>query len=302
MGVALVEAIRAGLKERRVRLPLAPGGYLRGSGLAELCPREEVLASREETQRVKTADADDLLVYAHGHGLHYALQNHVLPRVGVLVGRWICLNCGTNYGVPREPSPLRVEDGVPSAILEGVLVPRPERCGCGSTEPNDFYYRELSYAAPEYGTGGHPDGFLRLEGREGLGVFEAKSTSNLWEVRSAPYVAHAIQVQTYLWFTGLKWAVILYWHKGGQGIPALVEHTVERDDETIAQIKRTLREVWDGVEGGPLPGRICQAADSTRAKECKVRGSCFELPNPTEPTVLDLPPGGFDEVAAGEMF
>lgn len=278
----LLPLVESGLTEARRSLPLLPGtGYIRASSLATRCPRAEVLASRHGVVREDVEDATSLLTYAHGHGLHYALQNHVLPKVGVLIGKWICLDCGKVYGAPGETT-IRVEDGLPPLELDKILVPRPEKCErCHS---KDFHYREIGFSAPDYSTGGHPDGYLRVPGMEGLGLLEAKSTQKIWEVRATPYIEHVLQVQTYLWFTGLLWAVILYWAKDGQGPSALVEHLVLRDEETIASIKAMLATIWDGVGGGAIPEPLCQSKDAPRAKRCALRGYCFaEDPCPPTP-------------------
>lgn len=265
--------LKANLRERRVKLPLAPGGYLRASGLAELCPREEVLSGLLGIEREGTHGAGDLLTFDHGHGLHWALQNHVLPAVGVLYGTWICLECGARAGRVPEGATIRVEDGVPPSPLARFLVTRPAVCRCGSEE---FHYRELRFVAPEYGTGGHPDGFIMLPSRDSLGVIEAKSTALPWEVRDAPNFTHVIQLQVYFWFTGLTWGKILYWNKAGTGLDALIEHTIERDDATIDNVKAMLREVWGALEGGPVPKAVCQSPEAPRAKRCPVAVPCFE--------------------------
>lgn len=116
-------------------------------------------------------------------------------------------------------------------------------------------------------------------------------------------------MQTYLWFTGLQWALILYWHKAGDGVSALIPHFIPRDDATIDEIKATLRSIWSGLEGGPLPLRICAKPDAPTAKACCVGGPCFEMPNGPEVEELDVvdacdeePGVGFAEAAAGMVF
>jgi hypothetical protein len=271
--LSLKELAKRGLKERRVRLPQTQDGYLRGSSLAGLCPREEVLAALLNVTREEKIDPGLLLTFHHGHGLHWALQNQTLPTLNVLYGRWMCLECGARYGYPRESSPLLVEDGVIPTVLEGVICRRPERCACGSP---DFIYREMHYLAREYGTGGHLDGFLKLDGLPGFGVLEAKSTAKPWEVKHTPYLSHAIQAQAYMWFSGCLWAKVLYWNKGGDGLDSLIEHTLMRDDETIEALKVTLRSIWDGIRGGPLPAPVCATAQAPRACKCSVVQPCFE--------------------------
>lgn len=292
--------LRAALTECDATPPLRPGGVVRASGFAELCPREEVLIAREGLVRKRERDADNLLTLAHGHGLHFALQNHVLPKVGVLHGVWRCLHCAHLAGAPPESEPFRVESGVPAVPLASFLVPRPTCCPqCGR---NEWLYKELHFESVEHGIGGHPDGYLTLAGMPGLGLLEIKSTGRPFEVRSAPYVAHAIQVQIYLWFTGLAWAKVLYWSKGDWGMKALIEHTIHRDDETIASIQAALSALWTGIDGGALPSRICVTREAPRAKTCHCAKACFATPEVAPEPESEPIETSFTEAAAGEIF
>lgn len=235
---------------------------LRVSELADLCPREEVLAATMKFVRHRSVDADLSMIFAHGHALHWVLQNKILPGTGALVGIWRCLECSKEYGKLEEP------------FAQSVLVHRPDKCACGSEE---FLYREQFFYNKGYNIGGHPDGFLVLPGLPGKGIVEAKSISSrgAWEVRQTPNMGHAIQAHCYMWLTGLQWAKILYWDKGGQGTTALVEHTLERDEETIESIKMTIRSIWDGLKTELLPQRICTTPSCPRASKCSLKAACF---------------------------
>ena len=111
-----------------------------------------------------------------------------------------------------------------------------------------------------------------------MGIFEAKSVGPkaAWEVRQTPNMGHVIQVQAYFWLTGLTWGKILYWEKGGHGMQALFEHTVERDEEAINSIKSVIRSIWDGVAFGKLPKGPCTTIDCPRATKCELKNACFE--------------------------
>lgn len=317
--------LREALKELDETRPLSPGKVVRASGFAEVCPREEVLIAETSLVRTRARDADNLLTLALGHGMHYALQNHVLPRVGVLYGVWRCQHCAVLVGAPPEAEPFRVEEGVPPVSLETFLTLRPLQCpSCGSPDrcprcarasdpclscqEKGWQYKELHFESVEYGIGGHPDGFLRLDGMPGLGLLEIKSTGRPFEVRQAPYVAHAIQVQIYLWFTGLQWAKVLYWSKGDWGMKALIEHTIHRDEETLRSIQDALASLWTGLEGGPLPRRICAVETAPRAVTCACARACFARPDAPEPEPSPEPaedfegPPPLDEHLAGDIF
>lgn len=238
--------------------PLKPGMRLRASSFASMCPREEVICSVGDIDRKRVIEADLQLIFLHGTALHWALQNRLLPEIGVLHGEWVCLNCAKVYGTRDRP------------------VLRPEKCVCDREE---FVYRERHVVDNELHIGGHLDGLIAAPNRTDLGLFEGKSigTKGFWEVRQAPKVEHVIQMQVYFWLADLKWGKILYWNKGDNGVNALRVFTVERDDATINQIKDVLRSIWKGIEKGDLPDRICTSKTCPRAGECSVAPVCFEV-------------------------
>lgn len=243
---------------------LDEGGRLRVSLLADLCPREEVLAAVHKTVRRQEVSGDLGTIFAHGAGLHWALQNRVLTPTGALIGVWRCVECAKQFG--KLEGDVRVSQS---------MVRRPRKCDCGC---EDFIYREQFFINEEYRIGGHPDGFLVLPGLPGLGVVEFKSINpkGAWEVKQMPNLGHVVQLQTYMWLTGLTWGRILYWDKAGIGLSALIEHMVERDEAAIDAIKATIKSIWDGIASGFLPSRLCATSDCPRAAKCPMRKQCFE--------------------------
>lgn len=273
---SLKELVEEHFSDDRSEPFLVPGGGLRASAFADLCPREETLRAVYRVPKQRTIDAGLNLIFAHGTALHTALQNSILPRLpGVLYGRWECNCCHTVHGSVEDP------------------VMRPEFCGpCGT---DTFTYEEFKFWDDELRLGGHPDGFIKLDGRDGFGILEAKSISpqRAWKVKALPDMSHVIQSHIYMMFTGFKWAVILYWDKGGFGTSALIEHYVERDEDTIDQIKSAAKTIWGTLDpywaecqknwalGLPppqqanFPERICTSKDCPRAEECGVANLCF---------------------------
>lgn len=260
---SLKQLIKLKLHEKREVPWLTPESYLRVSSLATLCAREEVLAAMHKSVRVDEVSPDLALVFAHGTGLHYVLQNEVLAEAGAIVGIWRCVECAKQFGELSE------NIGVSQS-----LVPRPNRCECGSQE---FLYREQHFINKEFRVGGHPDGFIILPGMPGLGVVECKSVSSrrAWEVKNTPDMGHVIQLQCYLWLTGLKWGKVLYWEKGAFGMSGLFEHTVERDEEAIRAVQDMIRSIWSGIDSGSVPERICSSKECPRAQKCSLAEVCF---------------------------
>jgi hypothetical protein len=259
--------------------PLTPSAYIRSSGVSSMCPREEILCVKHKVMRSKKFDASTLMIFAHGTGLHHALQNIVLPALGpTLYGRWRCLPCGKLHANGDNSTPL----------LDSLIL-KPPKCGCGASE---FIYEEVSLLSEQYRLTGHPDGFLKLHEYEGWGLLEAKSISpkGAWEVRNCPKMDHVVQAQLYMWFTNVQWAQILYWDKGVNGTGALTEHHVERDDDTIDEVLNSIRSMWEGVisayssdpaDNKALPDRICMDIECPRAGVCSVAKQCFAS-SPTE--------------------
>lgn len=263
---SLKKLIRLRLAEENVVPWLDDKSYLRVSALADLCPREEVLASALKAPRQRLIEADLGLIFAHGHALHWVLQNRVLAATGALLGVWRCVECAKQFGACTPP-----------VAETQSLVRKPKVCACGCKE---FHYQEQHFINEEFRIGGHPDGFLVLPGLPGLGIVECKSIGSrgAWEVKQAPNMGHAVQAQCYMWLTGLKWAKILYWDKGGHGTTALIEHTLERDEDSIQSIQAVIRSIWNGIASGLYPERICTAADCPRAQKCAMAGPCWQTP------------------------
>jgi len=241
---------------------------VRGSKFPEICPREEVLIAKEKLVRKREITPDFFLALEAGKALHHQVQNSMLPGAGVLFGEWECTRCGKHVGVKKN--------GVPA---DQYAVKRPERCD--RCENEFFRFHEYHFTNDEYRIDGHSDGMLSIAGLNGLGIFELKSISakGAWQIRNVPQMDHVVQTHIYLWLSGLNWAKIVYWDKATFGMAGIIEHTVERDEETIERIKNTLRALWSGIESGIPPlTRICANDEAPRAKNCLVCKPCFETP------------------------
>jgi len=264
--LTIKDTIKKSFREHNKVLPLdiTKDDCIRASGFADMCPRAEVLCSLFNIERENDKDPNLLLTFAHGHGLHFALQNKVLPNLNIFKGQWGCNDCATQYGKPEA-----------GKTLSDCLVFRPEKCStCGGA---DFTYKELYFKDENYRVGGHPDGFLELPGRPGLGLFEAKSigTRAAIDIINGPKIEHIVQMHIYMWLADLSWASILYWDKGRSGHDALTEHIIDRDEGTIDLIKETLLSIWTGIEHKKLPPRICEVQACKKASSCAVSAQCF---------------------------
>lgn len=262
---ALKDLFKIHLGEERDKPPPTPDSWMRVSSLASLCAREEVLVAKENLVRKDKVNPDLATIFAHGHALHWAFQNIVLPGVGVLRGKWICTYCGSKYGVP---------EGDQSVV--DAAVPRPSKCSA-CRHKDEFLFEEYDLSNVEYKLTGHSDGFLEMDGLPGLGVFEGKSINprGAWEVRGCPKMDHVIQAQCYMWLTDLQWGKIVYWDKSGVGMGAFIEHHIERDEETIDGVKELLETIRAGISKKELPAKICETPRCKRAGMCAVKKICF---------------------------
>jgi hypothetical protein len=263
---SLLRVINEGYVRDAEKPPLDPlASYLRSSAIPSLCAREEVLCTLLNIPRRDKVDVGLNLTFLHGTALHWAVQNELLGPLGVLYGTWKCGGCLKLYGEYIEGA--RVEDW---------SRPRPKICiHCNSTE---FTFVEHKFVDHNLRLTGHSDGFLVLPGLSGMGILEVKSIGERAgrEVKQAPQIGHIAQAHLYMMFTGFKWAKILYWLKAESGAGSLIEHHLDRDEETINLMRDLIRSVWSGIETKTLPDRICANNSCSRAKACQVSKPCFE--------------------------
>jgi len=262
-------------------LRLEDDAYVRSSGLGYLCAREEIICNALNIDhRRNKFTSDSMLTLVHGTALHWAIQNKILPELNILLGQWSCLECGLKHGLPTG-----------TQALEDFLIKRPAKCNntkCNSTE---FQYCELHFKDPDYRIGGHPDGFLKMDGLEGLGLLEVKSVNqeNAIKALAGPFEEHIIQAHVYMWLTRVNWTKFIYWDKAGRGVSSIIEHTVNKDQKIIDEIKLFLKSLWDGIETKQLPTKpflldqknenkakikVIDASNCPKAKKCIVSDIC----------------------------
>jgi hypothetical protein len=273
-------------KKEELKYPLSKESWIRMSAVSSLCAREEVLVARFNVIRKDKITSDLNLTFLHGTSLHWGVQNKLLPSIGVMKGIWICLGCGRRHGISHKPQYVDSIGFVDATnfCVEG-LVFRPSKCDCGCIE---FLFEEVHLKDDALRVSGHCDAFLVIPGLPGVGIGELKSINprGAWAVRDVPDVGHVIQLQGYLWLANLSWGKILYWDKAGFGLSALIEHHIERDENTINEIKNMLRSLRKGLEGGVLPERVCKVDSCEKAQKCCVVKQCFAEADSTDKAVL----------------
>lgn len=273
------------LKRKEDRAPMSPGTLFRVSSLHDLCARREALRILHNVSDERIIEPDLLLTFALGTGMHLALQNEVLPALGILEGMWRCVECGLVAGEP-ERKHRHTREQIASRVV------RPAQCASEACTSTEFTFKEYLFEDHELGLSGHPDGLLNLPSISfDPVIFEGKSIadSQTWKIKSTPMQDHVVQVHGYMLLTGLSHGVILYWIKGVHGVKALKEYVVERDERLIEQLKGFLASLRDGVVRGVAPEhKVCATPTCTKANSCSVREQCFDGYLVTPDGVSDL--------------
>ncbi len=209
-------------------------------------------------------------IFDNGHGLHFRLGKN-LEKTGILKGKWACRSCQKTFGKKE---------------ILGVHLPK--KCDCGGLK---FQYQEVGFYDHETMIGGHVDAILDLRGREGIADNAEDEDSHILvdfkSIRAeafrrliAPKDSHFIQMQTYLYLSGLKVGKFLYENKNDQ---TFREFLVPRDEACIQKIRldgQGLKKVVTSTnsEGKrTLPPRAHKRNNSKECVECSFRSHCWGL-------------------------
>lgn len=255
---SVVDFLNRKLPHVREKQPMKAGDWIRASDIPHLCPREEVLAARMQKVRESQVGANLEWWFGVGTAIHYLFQARFLGPQGVLLGMWMCLKCGRLYGGSGKER-----------------IPCPEECfNCSHDR---FFLREERVFNDEFLVDGHMDGVVVLPGAEEAVVdFKSCSASRFESLKKKPDANAVVQIQSYMWLSGIRRAVILYINKQEMIFEnCLAEHWIEYDERVVADVQEKVRSIRKGLEGGPLPERICSRGNVKRAVECKCRNRCF---------------------------
>lgn len=209
-------------------------------------------------------------IFDNGHGLHFRLGKN-LEKTGILKGRWTCKSCSKTFGKKE---------------LLGVHLPK--KCDCGGQK---FHYQEVGFYDPETMLGGHVDAILDLRGRENIPEDAEEEDSHLLvdfkSIRAeafrrliAPKDSHFIQMQAYLYLSGLKMGKFLYENKNDQ---MFREFLVPRDEACIQKIRsdgQGLKKVVTSTNSKgkrTLPPRAHKRNNIKECVECAFRSHCWGL-------------------------
>ena len=237
------------LPSRRENEPKPPANVYRASGLYGLCPRKEFLKHflpREDVWTSKSLDKMNI-----GTALHWWWQNHYLGPMGVLLGQWKCLACGST---------------------SDEMMPMPtERCKCSKDWARwEFVEKRVHYKIP--GTNllivGHYDGILQIVANGKRYLIDLKTTGpKLFAKLKEASEAYIFQLQLYMELEGWEEeGLLIFIDRGESQKPK--EFLVPRRPEIItlcvSKIKKveavkTQIEKQEPVGGAwEAPDRICE--------------------------------------------
>lgn len=246
----ILDLIKEKLNSTRIVPPPTPDTIYRVSSLVRMCPRQEVIRHRLKHEAVERIDHKLQRTFDIGSAVHWWLQNKWFGPWGTLVGIWKCSSCAKTF--------------------KGVM---PMKC---CTDQRDFVYEEFSLEDKNYGITGHIDGVLATPDLKALEIKTCNSMQYqmITSKRKDAMEAHKDQLQLYMYLTGIKSGIVLYFEKDQSMI---FDFRYEYDQPRVDRILNTLQNTREAMRTGVLPPReLCPSKDCARAKQCPVRAECFE--------------------------
>jgi hypothetical protein len=241
----------------------------RASGISYLCQREEVLCSVDNVTRIETTPVRMRLIMDTGTWVHRQLQSYFADK-GILYGHWRCIDCGKWYG-EKAPKGVDIRE---APIHPELFVQKPQNCECGS---RNIDYIEPEFINREFLVIGHADGLIGFGSDGPTELLEIKTINEDGFMKVAngkPLPAHVVQVNIYMWLTGLRRTRLLYYEKNKSYTSEIL---IDYDPKKIEVYQALLKQIIDGVKSGnaPLAG-ACSDPNDSRARKCAVRKKCFE--------------------------
>lgn len=232
--------------------PFNSNETMRVSSIVKLCPREEALRHKHGLAKIEKIEARLKRTFDFGRAFHTLVQNEWLGPWGLLWGNWICVACGTSHEYCTYPTCCT-------------------RCG-----NKKFLYEELSFFNEEYGITAHPDGIMVTPNGNiilELKTVNARQYKLVSDMRRSPLEQHIFQINMYMWLSGLKDGLILYFDKDESMLCQFnISYNELIVDMLLQRVKKTRQCILDNV----VPEeKICEKSDCTRAKTCVVRKYCF---------------------------
>jgi len=148
----------------------------------------------------KSITAKFMRICDAGHAFHHRMQKS-FAEMNIIYGYWKCTMCGNIMG-KEEPLGIKI----------------PKKCSKCNIEPEDpsflFEYNEIILRSEdEYNFKGNCDGVVEDENNEKYIVDFKTINNNQYGFLSRPNYKYTIQVNIYMWLSGIKKAIIYYENK-----------------------------------------------------------------------------------------
>lgn len=264
LGHALSE-LKTGVEEYKYT------SFCRVSGLATLCPRQQILGLRFNILKKEWISIGTKMIYDKGNAYHRWVQNDPLYFGERRIGWWKCLACGNK----RFGKPPKVKCKV-----------------CGALPDASLYEEHEMQLEHPLRVSGHPDMLLEV-GPGDVRVVELKSIKGEdWEKLKAPLAANLYQINGYMTFlrydkslpvrVNSKKGIVIYITKkdGANTFPMKAWH-VRRDELIVKSMVEDLRQfkkAYDDPTYTPPVLSVCLQSGwlASRAKNCGCVKECKE--------------------------
>jgi hypothetical protein len=230
----------------------------RTSSLSNMCPREEVLAAKHQISRDNGVSADLVTTFFIGHHFETWFREDVLGPAGLLLGKWICHDCG--YSADEVGGYKRYR--------------QPKDClGCGKTSKQHFI--EESFYNKGLGLTGHNDGTIYWEDEYWLLELKTANEFNFGNmVKKGLPEKYIDQAQVYMDAFGHDRTMFIIQNKNSSKRVAI---KIMRDSSKVKIQYQKLIEFRQCMKDGMrLPQRTCVLPTCPRAKGCPLMEKCFE--------------------------
>lgn len=237
--------------------PFSKTDFIRVSSIYNFCPRMEAIRVNNDITLKNKLGASLRKIFAHGRAFEKSFRDKALGDLGVVIGKWKCLECGY---VPEKD------------VCGSPRYPKPKTCPkCNAR--GDWSYQEEEVFDTSCMIKGHCDGFVYWN--NDYAILECKTANdNRFKdmKKKGPSIEYLAQVQVYMKKFNYKKGLIWIFNKNnGDDVAFWIDY----DSKFASLMENKGYELKNFFENGKMPDRICINCDCDRAKTCPVKELCF---------------------------
>jgi len=189
---------------------------------------------------VDTLEPRVLRIFDTGRSLEDRVRGFMIQN-NIIYGKWKCLICGHVAG----------ED-------EDIGILKPEYCpGCQKENSNEnpiLKYEEITLSSKEYNFRGSCDGIIVVNNDKHVLEIKSINENNFSNYLIKPKTEHYIQINIYMWLSGVPRGIIYYENKNDQSLKLF---NVNIDFALIEQIKKQAMSLVKILSKGEVPEIPC---------------------------------------------